>query len=295
MSNTDRKAKVEGREAKGGAALRKSAARPGLRAFALCLLPFAFLLSGCRMDMQDQPRYEAYEPSKLFADGQSSRPILENTVPRGHLREDAYFYTGRVAGQQAGASGVSGGQAAGSGGAQGAGGQGANNTTLPASGTNQAGNVGGGNAGGTAQGGPDVFPFPITDEVLRRGQDRFNAFCAMCHGMTGMGDGMIVRRGFRLPPSFHDDRLQPGVSSASHFFDVITNGFGAMPSYDYMIPAEDRWKIIAYVRALQLSRRMNVNELSPEARARVASGQGQSPVLKPHTSTGQQGQGGEQH
>jgi mono/diheme cytochrome c family protein len=78
-----------------------------------------------------------------------------------------------------------------------------------------------------------------------------------------------VRRGFRKPPSFYDDRLQEGTTPAAHFFDVITNGWGAMPDYAAQIPAEDRWKVIAYIRALQLSRRMKLEELSPEEQNRV--------------------------
>ncbi|MGB8509603.1 MAG: cytochrome c, partial [Pyrinomonadaceae bacterium] len=109
--------------------------------------------------------------------------------------------------------------------------------------------------------------------VLDRGQQRYEAYCAMCHGLTGEGNGMIVRRGYRKPPSYHEDRLQEGQTPAAHFFDVITNGWGAMPSYDYLVPAEDRWKIIAYIRALQLSRRENFNDLSPEQQEKVRSGQ----------------------
>jgi mono/diheme cytochrome c family protein len=96
-----------------------------------------------------------------------------------------------------------------------------------------------------------VFPFAVDARVMARGQERFNIYCAPCHGRTGQGDGMIVRRGYRRPPSFHQDRLRG--APAGHFFDVITNGFGAMPDYAAQIRAEDRWAIVAYVRALQLS------------------------------------------
>src|SRR5256885_6074016 len=99
----------------------------------------------------------------------------------------------------------------------------------------------------------DTFPFPITKEALDRGQERYNIFCSVCHGVTGYGDGMVARRGFNKPPpaSYHQDRLRQ--APVGHFFDVMTNGWGAMPSYASQIPAEDRWKIIAYIRALQLS------------------------------------------
>jgi hypothetical protein len=90
---------------------------------------------------------------------------------------------------------------------------------------------------------------------LNRGQERFQIYCALCHGATGYGDGMIVRRGFRRPPSFHDDRLRG--EPLGHFFDVITNGWGAMASYADAVPPDDRWRIIAYLRALQLSRQSN--------------------------------------
>ncbi|MBA3241675.1 MAG: cytochrome c, partial [Acidobacteria bacterium] len=113
---------------------------------------------------------------------------------------------------------------------------------------NVRGNVGGGTPNAqqaAASSGPDVFPFPVTQADLERGRERFNIYCSVCHGQTGDGDGMIWRRGFQKPPSFHEDRLQEGQSNAGHFFDVIANGWGAMPSYAEVIPAEDRWKIIA--------------------------------------------------
>ena len=150
---------------------------------------------------------------------------------------------------------------------------------------NVAGGIPSGAAGGAGVGqegagqaatfpGPDRFPFQITEQEVNRGQERYNVYCAMCHGPTGEGDGMIVRRGFRRPPSFHEDRLQAGQSNAAHFFDVISNGWGAMPSYADMIPWEDRWAIIAYVRALQLSRRGSVNDVPAERRGQIgAAGQ----------------------
>jgi mono/diheme cytochrome c family protein len=97
----------------------------------------------------------------------------------------------------------------------------------------------------------EVFPFPITDRVMKRGQERFNIYCAPCHGRTGEGDGMIVQRGYRRPPTYHQDRLRS--APVGHFFDVITNGFGAMPDYAVQVRAEDRWAIAAYIRALQLA------------------------------------------
>jgi mono/diheme cytochrome c family protein len=95
------------------------------------------------------------------------------------------------------------------------------------------------------------FPFPITQHVMARGQERFNIYCSPCHGRTGQGNGMIVQRGYRQPPTYHQDRLRQ--APVGHFFDVITNGFGAMPDYATQVKPEDRWAIVAYIRALQLS------------------------------------------
>lgn len=275
MSNTEGKSEVK----RPGAAAGPRRAR---RALIFCLLPVAFALGACRQDMQDTPRYEAYEAgSEKFSErGAASRTLVEGTVPRGFLREDALLYTGRAGGaQMSGAGGAA--QAGGAGAGQGAGAaqglagaltQGSGEGSVPGA-VNVRGNVGGGVPGaGAAAAGPDVFPFAVDEAALRRGRDRFEAFCVMCHGGGGDGDGMIPRRGFQRPPSFHEDRLQEGSADAAHFFDVISNGWGAMPAYAYMIPAEDRWKIIAYVRALQLSRRLNQGELTEDERAKVASG-----------------------
>jgi hypothetical protein len=95
------------------------------------------------------------------------------------------------------------------------------------------------------------LPFPVDEAVLNRGQDRFNIFCTPCHDSLGTGRGMVVQRGYRQPPSFHDDRLRN--ADAGYIFDVITNGFGAMPDYRMQLAARDRWAVIAYIRALQLS------------------------------------------
>ena len=114
-----------------------------------------------------------------------------------------------------------------------------------------------------------TFPFAIDSLVMARGQERFNIYCSPCHGRTGVGDGMVVRRGYRAPPSFHQDRLR--AAPAGHFFDVITNGFGAMPDYAAQIRAEDRWAVVAYVRALQLSEHATVNDVPPDERQKLVS------------------------
>ena len=95
----------------------------------------------------------------------------------------------------------------------------------------------------------DTFPFAVTPDMINRGQERFDVFCSPCHDRAGTGRGMVVRRGYRQPPSLHDSRLKSAPTG--YFFDVMTNGFGAMPDYRGQIPPADRWAIVAYIRALQ--------------------------------------------
>jgi len=157
------------------------------------------LLSACRIDMHVQPKQNPLSRSDFFTDQRSERPPVEGTVARGQLREDSYFYTGKI----------------------------------------------GNNPG-------DYMPFPVTKEVLDRGRERYNIYCAPCHSRLGDGNGFIPSRGFaRKPPSYHIERLQK--APLGYFYDVITNGFGIMPDYASQIPPQDRWNIVAYVRALQLS------------------------------------------
>src|ERR1043165_4153698 len=113
----------------------------------------------------------------------------------------------------------------------------------------------------------NVFPFPVTMEVLKRGQERFNIYCSPCHGLSGMGNGMIVQRGFSHPPSYHQDRLRN--APIGHFVDVITNGYGQMYSYAYRVKPQDRWAIAAYIRALQLSQNASVNDLPANERQQL--------------------------
>jgi mono/diheme cytochrome c family protein len=203
------------------------------------LFPFSFFLSSCRRDMQDQPKTIAYRESSFYKDGTGSRPLVEGTVPRGYLREDREFYLGKksAATTQTGPT-----------------------LTQPAGAQATAPSIRLPNAPVAATSPAamypddvDTFPFMITKEALDRGQERYQIFCSVCHGMTGYGDGMIARRGFNkpAPASYHQDRLRQ--APVGHFFDVMTNGWGAMPSYASQIPVEDRWRIIAYIRALQLS------------------------------------------
>ena len=113
-----------------------------------------------------------------------------------------------------------------------------------------------------------ALPMPLTRELLLRGRERFNIFCAPCHDRTGGGRGMVVRRGYQPPPSLHIERLRD--APVGHFFDVTTNGLGAMPDYASQVPVEDRWAIAAYVKALQLSQYAPVSDVPPEKRAGLA-------------------------
>ena len=111
----------------------------------------------------------------------------------------------------------------------------------------------------------DTFPMAVTAAVMERGQERFNVFCAPCHDRTGNGNGMIVQRGFRKPPSYHEDRLRN--APVGYFFDVMTHGFGAMQDYASQLPPADRWAVAAYIRALQLSQRASLDDVPAERRA----------------------------
>ena len=205
----------------------------------LFLLIFAFLASACRQDMHNQPRYEPLEPIEdigTITDGRSARPLVEGTVARGSLNDDPLLLASRAGAAQANPN--AGGQAA----------------TAAAAGAQ----------GQTGQGFSNTFPFPVTEEVLDRGEERYNIYCSVCHDLTGSGMGMVVRRGYRKPPSFHEDRLRQ--APAGYFFDVITNGFGAMPDYAASINPSDRWAIVAYIRALQLSQRATPADVPPEDR-----------------------------
>jgi mono/diheme cytochrome c family protein len=125
--------------------------------------------------------------------------------------------------------------------------------------------------------GEDGFPFKLSAdaetrkkeivEILDRGESRFNITCLPCHGKLGDGKGMVALRGFRHPPTYHQDRLRNAPTS--HFYDVMTNGFGAMPSYAEVVTPEDRWKIIAYIRALQASQNAKESELNADDRQKL--------------------------
>ena len=126
----------------------------------------------------------------------------------------------------------------------------------------------------------DTFPMPVTREVLLRGQERFDIYCSPCHSRTGDGDGMIVRRGFQRPPTFHRDELRQ--AKVGYLFEVVTKGLGVMPAHATQIPVEDRWAIVAYLRALQLSRAAPIDDVPEPHRsellaARAAAKKGATP------------------
>jgi mono/diheme cytochrome c family protein len=221
-----------------------------LREKSLLLLLFGLIvITGCRRDMQDQPKMKPYRGTSFFGDGTSMRQPIDGTIARGQLRSDTEYYTGKKS------------KSSGS--------------TATATATPGAQQPGGAQAN-TFPDDVDTFPFPVTKEVVDRGHERYNIFCSACHGLTGNGDGMIVRRGFRRAASFNDDRLRQ--APVGHFFDAMTNGWGAMPSYASQIPVQDRWAIISYIRALQLSQQNNA--------AASASPQPTSPATSPTPASG---------
>ena len=171
----------------------------------VCIL----VLAGCRYEMSDQPRYEPFESSTLFADGASVRPRVADTVARNEPIVNDLLHSGRI-----------------------------DNRFSP------------------------TFPFTVTEQILERGQQRYNIFCAPCHDVAGTGHGVITEYGMRTPPSFHDPDLRD--EPVGYYFVTITNGTRVMPSYASRIPVEDRWAIVAYIRALQLSQNADVKTLPSE-------------------------------
>jgi cytochrome c553 len=113
----------------------------------------------------------------------------------------------------------------------------------------------------------DIFPMPVTSGLMARGHERFNVFCSPCHGQTGQGNGMVVQRGFRAPPSYHEARLRD--APVGYFFDVMTHGFGAMSDYSSQISVSDRWAIAAYIRALQRSQQATIDDVPAARRAEL--------------------------
>jgi hypothetical protein len=226
----------------------------------ICLLA----LVGCRQQMAHQPAYRPFEPSPFFKDERSARPLVEGTVARGELRLGPFYTGGKPAGE------IDGVKAAAL----------VANPNLP-------------RAAVFSSVEEDylayltVLPFAQEDlgTMARRGQDRFNIYCTPCHDRVGTGQGRIVRRGYIQPPSFHTDlsrgfRLRKKEvklrdAPVGYFFEVITNGFGAMPSYRKQVPADDRWAIISYIRVLQLSQNARLDDIPAEERTRLLEQKGQ--------------------
>ena len=144
------------------------------------------------------------------------------------------------------------------------------------------------------QGGAPVekIPMPITADVVVRGRERFNIYCSPCHGVAGDGDGMIVKRGYKQPTSYHDPRLRN--EKAGYFFDVMTRGFGQMPDYAAQVSPKDRWAIVAYIRALQLSQHASVGDLTAEEKRRLESGE-TTPAGSEHAPAESGHEGAPQH
>jgi mono/diheme cytochrome c family protein len=196
-----------------------------------------FAMSGCTQKMADQPSYRPLEPSRFFADGRSARPLVEGVVSRSDLENDVAVTSGRKA----------------------------NPTT----------SAGGAAAAGSQGIRPDEFvtefPFAITGDILSRGRERYTIYCAICHDDLGTGNGRIVQRGFTKPPSYLTDNARQFAHSGyqiplrevpvGYLFDVPTNGFGAMADYSTQVSPRDRWAIAAYIRTLQLSQRMPLDDL----------------------------------
>ena len=253
------KQKADGRQQTAGSMLLRPLHAGFQSRFASCLLLSAvcLLTFACRRDMQDQPKMKPYRSTVFFKDGLSTRPQIEGTVARGFLKTDTEFFTGKKAGKAGGSPSASPAQTP-------AGPQPAEATRA----TGASANVPQGPAAYPDD--VEIFPIPVTKDVVRRGKERYEIFCSACHGFTGNGDGMIVRRGFRRAASFNDDRLRQ--APVGHFFDAITNGWGTMPSYAPQIPAQDRWAIVAYIRALQLSQQNQRTPAPAAAAANASSG-----------------------
>lgn len=227
---------------------------------AVCLAGAVFGV-GCRRDMQDMPRYEVYEQSSFFKDKRASRNLPDHVVARGYLREDDALYLGKLTAANGGSG-----------------------ATQSRAGSSAQSNdsVSGGQTSGAASAAATsnlsdpnnvaAFPIPVTQELLDRGQERYQVFCMMCHGVTGYGDGMVVRRGYKKPTSYHDERLRQ--ERVGHFYDVITNGWGSMPKYAAQITPRDRWAIVSYIRALQLSQNARPEDFPENIREQVLSGKG---------------------
>ena len=225
---------------------------------ATCLF-LALLLTGCQQEMARQPSYKPLEPSSFFPDGRSARPLVPGTVARGHLRNDPHLFAGLTGAGGTDARRVASVWGLGTANVLGA--------LAPATEKNELASY------------ADTFPFPIGEEELKRGQQRYTIFCAVCHDPLGTGKGKIVERGYVQPPNYHADYarglLRRGIKiklpevPVGYYYAVISNGYGAMPDYASQVPPDDRWKIIAYIRALQFSQNARLTDLPEEERQKA--------------------------
>lgn len=223
-------------------------------------------LAGCQQKMADQPSYKPLQPNEFFPDRRSERAPVSGTVARGQLRIDHAFFTGRISG---GARPVV---------------QSANATSPPpplrpapvtSSPIAPAQEVVPANFRDDADFEQD-FPFSVKEETVRHGYNRYMIYCVVCHDPLGTGHGRIVERGYTPPPSLHSNRLR--TAPPGKLFAIITEGYGSMPSYAEQIPPADRWAIVAYIRALQLSQHFPRAELTPEMQTALANSAAQSAV-----------------
>ena len=215
---------------------------------ALAPVALALALSGCEKAMQDmynQPKYKPLGASALWPDGRASRPDVANTRASSG---------GAAAGTSSGRLGTLPPPA----------------SEAPTYPVDDQGRIKADLTSGSPQPLLATNPLPMDRPTLERGRERFDIYCSPCHSVAGDGDGMIVRRGFPSPPSYHTDRLRNAPDA--HFYSVITNGYGMMYSYADRVAPHDRWAIVAYIRALQLSQDARIGDVPPERRAELAKG-----------------------
>jgi mono/diheme cytochrome c family protein len=231
------------------------------RRIVLVLFSAMVLLAGCQQEMAEQPAYRPLEESAFFPDERSARLPPAGAVPRGPVHIQAI--ESGLAEQPPNPAAV-------------IAVFGLGHSALPLSGALDL--------LGQTQAVHEYtseLPFPVTSDVLLRGQERFEIFCAVCHGGDGKGNGKIVQRGYTRPPSYLTDLSRGferrGIHIAlrdvpiGYFFEVISRGYGAMPDYETQIPPTDRWAIAAYVRALQISQHLRLEDLPAEERASILS------------------------
>ncbi len=220
----------------------------------LCVVA-AVILCGCQQQMADQPSFKPLEPSEFFPDGRSARPVVAGTVARGNLRVDTAFFTGRIAGARtenvAGNAATVAAPTAGP-------------STTPDSPPTTAGTDVVPPAFRDDAAFVREFPVAMSESLVEHGYNRYMIYCVVCHDPLGTGRGKIIERGYTPPPSLHIERLRNAPDG--RIFAIITEGYGSMPSYAGQIPPADRWAIVAYVRALQLSQRFAKVDLTPEMR-----------------------------